>query len=426
MNTSRPLRFVRFHHLAGVVALAIAGVVRGETRGVINDPDGYVNLRAGQNVSSAVVAKVTANMPFTFECDDDAEWWKVRLASAKAGWMHRSRIRLHFTQNDLPQDDPAGESEIDEVARRRGLNYTSVARRAARGEAEALKQFFALSEDVDGAAAESHAQYLPVVYHLVGDARLSEFFVAQPLAFRVMVRNAILSYTRMEPVTDYLNRHFPETTKTLIPREIVDWHSPDGRYAIRKVFSDPFDMNAWRVTRAEVIERSSGAPVCELTRDDIGTGAHREGDVLWSPDSKRFAYLSTDLTSAGDLFSKPSPAPQRKHTVLFEIADASCKRIDITPAAPPDRAADRELDKAILGHEHTEPLRWLKPDTVVLQRHEYYQKLRPGKIEDVEFNEVHSFDRSYEITVKIDGDGRATADWKRREEEAEPALPEDS
>ena len=425
MNTRRHSRFVSFYHLAGAVVLAFAAVAAAANRGVINDPDGYVNLRAGQDVNAAVVAKVQTDAPFTFECEDGSEWCKVRLASGKSGWMHRSRIRLHFTPKDLPVDDPAGESEIDEFARRRGLDYTSVARRAARSEAEALKQFFALSDGVDGAAAESHAEYLPVVYHLVGDAKLSQFLAAQPLAFRVMVRNAILGYTPMASVSDYLDRHFPETTKTLIPGEIVDWHSPDGRYAIRKVFSDWFGVDASKVTRAEVIDSASSEALCEITHADIGTGAHREGEVLWSPDSKRFAYLSSNLTSPGNLFSKPNPVPERKQTILFEVADRSCKRIDITPTAPPDRVSDRELDNAILGHEHTEPVRWLTGDTLLLQRHEYYQTLRPGEIGEVKFDQVHSFDRLYEVTIKIEPDGRATADWKRREE-ADADSPDNS
>src|SRR5215210_6820094 len=66
--------------------------------------------------------------------------------------------RLKFTEDDLPKDerDPAGLSEIDEVARRNGFNYAKVTRRAARGDLKALKQFFSLSDAVDGAAAESY------------------------------------------------------------------------------------------------------------------------------------------------------------------------------------------------------------------------------------------------------------------------------
>ena len=68
-----------------------------------------------------------------------------------------------------------------------------------------------------------------------------------------------------------------------------------------------------KLSKSELIEKSSGHVLCDLTRDDIGFGPNREGSVLWSPDSKRFAYLSSNLTvPAGNLFSKPPPAGQEK------------------------------------------------------------------------------------------------------------------
>ncbi len=90
--------------------------------------------------------------------------------------------RLQFTEKDLPKDekDPAGESEIDEFARRRGFNYARVTRRAARGDLKALKQFFAMAEGVDGAAAESYSGMPTVVYHLLGDEKFAKFLNARP------------------------------------------------------------------------------------------------------------------------------------------------------------------------------------------------------------------------------------------------------
>ena len=123
---------------------AFAPLARGQRAGVINDPDGFVNLRAGKSADAAVIATVKTGEPFTFECENDAEWCKVTLTSGKSGWMHLSRIRLHFTEKDLPtnEKDPAGESEIDQFVRGRGLDYAAVTRRAAHGDARALKQFF--------------------------------------------------------------------------------------------------------------------------------------------------------------------------------------------------------------------------------------------------------------------------------------------
>ncbi len=101
-----------------------------------------------------------------------------------------------------------------------------------------------------------------------------------------MVRNSIVG-----DENNYFRRHFPETAKALFQREIVSWFSPDKRYAIRKVFSDEFDFRGSKVERAELIDQKTGQVLCDLTRDDIGTGGEREGEVLWSPDSKRFAYF---------------------------------------------------------------------------------------------------------------------------------------
>ena len=100
----------------------------------------------------------------------------------------------------------------------------------------------------------------------------------------------------MPPASLYLSRHFPLTAKALFQREMVDWFSPNGLYAIRKVFTDELELSGSKVERAELIEKKTGRVLLDLTPDDIGTGAQREGEALWSPDSKRVACLSSDLT----------------------------------------------------------------------------------------------------------------------------------
>ncbi len=318
--------------------------------------------------------------------------------------------RLEFTEDDLPTDekDPAGESEIDEFARRRGFNYAKMTRRAARGDAKALRQFFQLTRDVDGAAAESHQGVPTAVYHLLGDEKFAKFLNAQPLAFRVMVRQSVASGD-----TAYFRRHFPEATKALFQREIVSWFSPDKRYAIRKIFSDEFDLRGSKVERAELIDQKTGQVLCDLTRDDIGTGREREGEVLWSPDSKRFAYLSSDLTlSSGNLFSTPTPAPQRKQTAVYQLAGETCQRVDLKLDAIPGRETDAELKNAILGHDYITPIRWAKPNVLILDRHEYFRALKPTVVGDQTFESIHDLARQYEITVTIASDGSGSLTWK--------------
>ena len=392
--------------------LSLTPVVQAEQRrGVINDPDGYVNVRAGKSNDAPVIGRVKQGEPFTFECDQEDEWCRARLRSGKSGWMHRNRIRLFFTEKDLPAGYEKG-SEIDEFTRGRGFDYTTVTRRAARGDMQALKQFFELADGVDGAAAESYAEEPTTVYHLLGDEKFAKFLREQPLAFRVLVRSTIVNYCPMEPATDYLRSHFPETTEILFRQEITDWPSPDGRYAIRKKFSDPFDLNGSKVVRAELIDTTKGAVLCDLTRDDIGTGHEREGEVLWAPDSQRFAYLSSDLTMGGSLFTSPPPPPQRKQTAVYQAKNGAFERIELPLSEIPERESDDEVKRAVLGHEHTTPVRWETPDVLVLARHEYYQTLKPTQIDHVQFESIRDFDRHYEITVTIPPAGPAKASWK--------------
>jgi hypothetical protein len=402
-----------------IAAGSISISAQPQRAGVIDDPDGYVNVRVEKNGESPVIATVKTGEPFTFEREGDDEWCKVTLASGKTGWMHLSRIRLYFTEKDLPtrEEDPAGESEIEQFARGRGFDYVAGTRRAARGDPKALKQFFSLAQDADGVAAESISGVPTVVYHILGDEKFAKFLGAQPLPYRMMVRNRILSDGLIHPASLYLTRHFPQTGMVLFRREMIDWFSPNDLYAIRKVFSEEFELAGSKVVRAELIEKKSGRVLCDLTPDDIGTGAQREGEALWSPDSKRVACLSSDLTEQrGNLFSTPRPAPLRKQTAVYQLSGETFARVDLSLNGAPGREGDTELERAILGHEYTEPIRWQKPSVLVLERHEYYEVKKPTAIDGVKFESIHGFDRLYRITATIAPDGKATVEWKLRKE----------
>jgi hypothetical protein len=323
--------------------------------------------------------------------------------------------RLQFTEQDLPSEkkDPAGPSEIEEFARGRGFRYGRDTRRAARGDSQALKKFFEIAKDADGAAAESVAGVSTVVYHLLGDEKFAAFLAAQPLPYRMMVRNRILHDGLPSPPSGYLNTYFPKTTRLLFRRELIDWFSPNDLYAIRKVFSDEFELGGSKVLRAELIEKKTGRVMCDLTADDIGTGEEREGESLWSPDSKRVACLSSDLTEQqGDAFSTPRPAPLKKQTAVYQLAGESFARVDLPLGKIPGRDSDIQLEGAILGHEFTEPVRWSKPSALVLRRHEYYRKMMPTKVDNLTFDSIHDLARLYEITAAIEPDGQATLAWK--------------
>jgi hypothetical protein len=405
-------------HALLALFLIFAQPAQAQRTGIINDPDADLNLRAEQNANAAVVATAKKGEPFSFQCEQGAEWCKVTLRSGQSGWMQRLPIRLHFTEKDLPDtdDEPENPSELSTFARQRGFNYDATVRAAVRGETRALKRFFALTKDVDGAAAESHAGVPTTVYHLLGDKKFAAFLQAQPVAYRMMVRSFITDSISPEN-TAYLRRHFPETAKILFRRELVEWPSPNGRYAVRKVFSDEFDLSGSKVMRAELIEKESGQVRCDMTSDDIGVGADREGTVVWSPDSKRFAYLSADLRQSDrKLLSTPPPAPQRKQTTVYQLAGESFAKVEMPLSEVPGRETDAELEGAVLGHEHTEPVRWAKPDVLILERHEYYQKLKPAVLEGIKFDSVHSFGRWYQITATIKPEGKAALAWKLKEQ----------
>ena len=323
--------------------------------------------------------------------------------------------RLQFTEKDLPstEKDPAGLSEIDQSARAHGFNYATGTRRAARGDFKLLKKFFQLARDVDGAASESFGDMPTVVYHLLGDEKFAQFLGAQPLAYRMMVRNRISHEGYPVPASEYLSRHFPRTTQLLFRREIVDWPSPNDQFAIRKTFSSDVELAGSKVERAELIEKKSGRVLCDLTAEDIGTGAEREGEALWSPDSQRVACLSSDLPQQpGNAFDNPSRPILRKQTAVYQRTGDSFTRVDLSLGQAPGHAADKELEGAKTEHIFTEPVRWRKPNVLVLRRHEYYRKMMPRVIENVKFDSIEDLARQYEITISFAPDGKAEVVWQ--------------
>ncbi|MGF7141562.1 SH3 domain-containing protein [Roseimarinus sediminis] len=67
---------------------------------MINDPDGFVNVRADKSTESKVLFKIKENDLFL--CEPTAEnWWKIDNFYSKTGFVHKSRIRLI---NDLTEN----------------------------------------------------------------------------------------------------------------------------------------------------------------------------------------------------------------------------------------------------------------------------------------------------------------------------------
>ena len=62
-------------------------------RAVIQDPDGYVNVRSRPDTRSSVVTRIEDAELFTVEVSDES-WWRVTTRDGDRGYVHRSRIRV--------------------------------------------------------------------------------------------------------------------------------------------------------------------------------------------------------------------------------------------------------------------------------------------------------------------------------------------
>ncbi|MCP5395453.1 MAG: SH3 domain-containing protein [Sphingomonadaceae bacterium] len=60
---------------------------------MINDPDGYTNVRAGKGSSTKVIGRINAGEKF-LTYPQDGEWWEVVMPDGRRGYMHRSRISM--------------------------------------------------------------------------------------------------------------------------------------------------------------------------------------------------------------------------------------------------------------------------------------------------------------------------------------------
>jgi hypothetical protein len=209
-----------FVFVVGLVVVAATNVFADERRAVIDDPDGFTNVRAEPNAKSAVVAKVKRGEVFTFTFEvssRDSEWCAVTLASGKKGYIHADRVLLHRTMAELARTKP--DYEVTEDALHRLFDYLTLARAAARGEPAAMRTYFAFHGD--GESAEIHANKAAAVIHILGDEKLAAFLRQQSADYRGRAREAVRMILALDmiggPMEDgaYLRRHFPKTVAAL-------------------------------------------------------------------------------------------------------------------------------------------------------------------------------------------------------------------
>jgi hypothetical protein len=183
-------------------------------QGVINDPDGFTNVRAEPRETAAIIARVKTGEVFELGgvAANGSEWEKVTLSSGKTGWMHYSRIRLFAALSDIV--DGGEHDEVNEYARREGLDYYPLARAAAKGEQTAMRTYFKFRGD--GAAGETHVEVLITVIHLLGDNKLAKVVSQQSVEDREALRSNIelgLENSLPFEAKGYLKRNFPKTAR---------------------------------------------------------------------------------------------------------------------------------------------------------------------------------------------------------------------
>jgi uncharacterized delta-60 repeat protein len=173
---------------------------------VVNDPDGYTNVR---DYDGKVIAKVKNGERFIaakpWNQTDDPKW-SVRLKSGIKGFMDRSRIHLLPDEPLMKLNYAARKKEWRKLLSKRvtendeaasqakghGVDYNKTLVRASEGNLEALAKFVSLAEFMDGAAAEAYFPEAWELFHVVGDKTLAKFVRGLPLADQVGVRGTLI------------------------------------------------------------------------------------------------------------------------------------------------------------------------------------------------------------------------------------------
>ncbi len=74
-----------------------------QTVGVINDPDGYTNIRSNEGTDSKVVGELKEGDSFLYYADEKSSWWKVtttpHFGKPIEGYVHKSRIQPYYLES---------------------------------------------------------------------------------------------------------------------------------------------------------------------------------------------------------------------------------------------------------------------------------------------------------------------------------------
>lgn len=87
---------------------------RFELHAVINDKDGWSNVRSGPSSNDAIVTRVVEGETFrTYEQQGD--WWEVKLADGRTGYMYRTLIAIAPDEADKVEVETAAPPPPDRI-----------------------------------------------------------------------------------------------------------------------------------------------------------------------------------------------------------------------------------------------------------------------------------------------------------------------
>lgn len=74
----------------------------GQKTGIINDPDGYTNIRRGQGVDHEVVGRIEEADQFKYYPNKRSDWWKIEtmpyFGEPVIGFVYKSRIQPYYLE----------------------------------------------------------------------------------------------------------------------------------------------------------------------------------------------------------------------------------------------------------------------------------------------------------------------------------------
>ncbi len=76
-----------------------------QTIGIINDPDGYTNIRNGQGSNFEIIGKIEESYQFKYYPNEQSNWWAIKTIPSYGtqieGFVHKSRIQPYYPETSI-------------------------------------------------------------------------------------------------------------------------------------------------------------------------------------------------------------------------------------------------------------------------------------------------------------------------------------